>query len=123
MRIELQRRPERSRLMLVASPLLAIGLTLISAAVIFALYGKAPADALYVYFIKPLTTQRTLLELVVKATPLVLMAIGLSLCYLSNNWNIGAEGQYIFGAMCAGGTALLFQGTTSPFIVGLIILV
>jgi len=122
MRIELQRRAERSRLMLVASPLLAIVLTLVSAAIIFGLYGKAPVDALYVYFIKPLTSQRTALELIVKATPLILMAIGLSLCYLSNNWNIGAEGQYIFGAMCAGGTALLFQGTTSPFIVALIIL-
>jgi len=122
MRIELQRRPERSNLMLVASPLIAIALTLISAAIIFALYGKPPGQALYVYFIKPLTSQRTLLELIVKATPLVLMAIGLSLCYLSNNWNIGAEGQYIFGAMCAGGTALLFQGSASPFIVALIVL-
>ena len=61
------------------------------------LLGKAPLAALYVYFIEPLSQAWSLQELVVKATPLVLIAIGLSLCYLSNNWNIGAEGQYVIG--------------------------
>jgi ABC-type uncharacterized transport system permease subunit len=34
----------------------------------------------------------------IKAAPLILIAVGLSVCYLSNNWNIGAEGQFIIGA-------------------------
>jgi hypothetical protein len=28
----------------------------------------------------------------VKATPLVMIAVGLALCYIANIWNIGAEG-------------------------------
>src|SRR4051794_6747199 len=122
MRLELEKRAERSTVMALASPLIAIALTLVSAALIFALYGKPPGQALYVYFIRPLTQFRTFQELFVKATPLVLIAIGLSLCYLSNNWNIGAEGQYIIGAMCGGGVALAFQGAPSGFAVAMIVL-
>jgi simple sugar transport system permease protein len=122
MRIELEKRPERSTVMAVLSPLIAIGLTVISAAIIFSLYGKAPGEALYVYFIKPLTSFRTSQELVVRATPLVIMAVGLSLCYISNNWNIGAEGQYIMGAAVGGGIALMFQGQTPFYAVPLILL-
>src|SRR5580704_7103499 len=122
MHIELERRPERSTLMALVSPLIAIVLTVVSAAIIFELYGKPPGDALYVYFVKPLTSLRTFQELIVKATPLVLIAIGLSFCYLSNNWNIGAEGQYMIGATVGGGIALLFQGSTPVYAVPLILI-
>jgi simple sugar transport system permease protein len=113
MRLELERRSERSATMAIASPLIAITLTLVSAALIFEALGKDPGQALFVYFVEPLTQTWSLQELVVKATPLVLMAIGLSLCYLSNNWNIGAEGQYVIGATCGGAVALAFQGQES----------
>ncbi len=62
---------------------------------LFALLGKNPLSALYVYFLEPLTDAYSLQEIVVKATPLVLIAVGLSLCYLANVWNIGAEGQFL----------------------------
>jgi general nucleoside transport system permease protein len=45
-----------------------------------------------VYFVEPLTDSFTLQEIAVKATPLVMIAVGLSLCYIANIWNIGAEG-------------------------------
>ncbi|WP_454813689.1 ABC transporter permease [Labrys neptuniae] len=122
MRFELEKRAERSVAMALVSPLIAILLTVVSAAIIFALYGKAPGEALYVYFIKPLTGLRTAQELVVRATPLVIIAVGLSLCYISNNWNIGAEGQYIIGATVGGGVALLFQGQTPFYAVPLILI-
>jgi ABC-type uncharacterized transport system permease subunit len=35
----------------------------------------------------------------VKATPLMLIALGLAVCFRSNVWNIGAEGQFVIGAM------------------------
>ena len=69
----------------------------------FSLLGKNPFDALYYYFIDPLTgiwdpdSRWQLHELAIKAAPLILIAVGLSVCYLSNNWNIGAEGQFIIG--------------------------
>src|SRR4051795_4946480 len=99
MRLELVRRTEPSRLMTALSPIIAIGLTLITGFVIFTAYGVDPWRALAVYFVEPLTAQWSLEDLVVKAVPIILIAIGLSLCYLSNTWNIGAEGQLAIGAI------------------------
>jgi ABC-type uncharacterized transport system permease subunit len=122
MRLELERRPERSSVMAIASPMIAVALTVLSAAMIFAVMGRDPLAALWVYFVEPLTQVWSLQELVVKATPLVLIAIGLSLCYLSNNWNIGAEGQYVIGATVGGAVALFFQGSDSALAIPAILL-
>jgi simple sugar transport system permease protein len=104
MRLELVRRSEASRIMAVLSPLIAIALTLATTFVVFTLYGIDPLRGLYVYFVGPLTEGWSREELVVKATPLVLIAAGLAVCFLSNNWNIGAEGQFTIGAIA--GSAL-----------------
>src|SRR5471030_2409784 len=77
----------------------------------FAILGKNPISALNVYFVEPLTDSFTLIEIAVKATPLVMIAIGLSLCYLANVWNIGAEGQFIMGAVCGSWLAVVTNGT------------
>lgn len=113
MRIHLERRANASIAMMLLSPVLAVALMLMVSAILFALLGKPPMQALYVYFIEPLTQAWSLQELVVKATPLVLIGVGLCFCYLSNNWNIGAEGQYVMGAIFGAWAALLFQGTGS----------
>ena len=60
--------------------------------ILFAALGENPAEALYVFFIEPLTASWSLQGLVVKATPLILIGVGLAVCYLSNTWNIGGEG-------------------------------
>ena len=99
MRLELVRRGQPSTLMAVVSPLIAIALTLVTTFVVFALYGIDPFRGLYVYVVAPLTEGWSREELVVKATPLVLIAAGLGVAYLSNNWNIGAEGQFTIGAI------------------------
>src|SRR5215212_1039205 len=119
MRLELERRPERSQAMALASPVIAVVLTLVAAGLIFAALGKNPVEALAVYFLEPLTQAWSLQELVVKASPLVLIATGLSFCYLSNNWNIGAEGQYVIGAVAGGAVALALQGTETMLAVPL----
>src|SRR5580704_9847648 len=107
----LERRAERSALMAIASPLIAIGLTLVTMTVLFALIGKNPFAALWVYFIDPLTDAYSLQEIAVKATPLVMIALGLSLCYLANVWNIGAEGQFLIGAVTGSWLAVKTNGT------------
>src|SRR6202521_3861359 len=107
----LERAPERSALMAGASPLIAIGLTLVPMTVLFALIGKNRFAALIVYFIDPLTDAYSLQEIAVKASPLVMIAIGLSLCYLANAWNIGAEGQFLVGAVAGSWLAVKTQGT------------
>ena len=76
----------------------------------FSLLGKNPFDALYYYFIDPLRETWSLHELAIKATPLILIAVGLSVCYQSNNWNIGAEGQLIMGAIAGSLMPILLPG-------------
>ncbi len=99
MRIELVRRAQTSTVFSLLSPFIALALTLVAGAILFVFLGKNPATALYYYFIDPLREVWSLHELAVKAAPLILIAVGLSVCYLSNNWNIGAEGQFIIGAI------------------------
>jgi len=79
--------------------------------ILFAILGKNPILALWVYFIDPLIDSYSLQELAVKATPLVMIAIGLSLCYLANVWNIGAEGQFLIGAVAGSWLAVETHGT------------
>lgn len=116
MPLVLERRPEPSRLATLLSPLIAVALTLVFGIVMFAVMGKSPFQALYVYFVEPLTQWWGVTEVIVKATPLVLIAIGLSLCYRANVWNIGAEGQYTAGAIAGGFVALATHGTESMLI-------
>jgi general nucleoside transport system permease protein len=111
MRVVLERRAERSTAAAITSPLIAIGLTLVTMTVLFALLGKNPFAALWVYFIVPLTDAYSLQEIAVKATPLVMIALGLSLCYLANVWNIGAEGQFLMGAVAGSWLAVKTNGT------------
>ena len=115
MRLALERRAERSVFIALLSPLLAIALTLVTGAALFALLGKPPLEALHIYFFDPLTDPWALQEIAVKATPLVLIGVGLSLCYLANGWNIGAEGQFLIGAICGGWLAVKTHGTDAGF--------
>jgi simple sugar transport system permease protein len=111
MRLVLERRAERAATIAIASPLIAIALTLVTMSVLFVALGKNPIAALTVYFLDPLTDSYSLQEIAVKATPLVMIAIGLSLCYLANVWNIGAEGQFLIGAVAGSWLAVKTQGT------------
>src|SRR4029077_8105006 len=103
MTIALEARPEPSRLMAWASPLLAAAATLVTGFVLFSVLGKNPADAFFVFFIEPVATRYGVGELLLKASPLMLCALGLAVGYRANVWNIGAEGQLTIGAICGGG--------------------
>ncbi|HZZ85073.1 MAG TPA: ABC transporter permease [Anaeromyxobacteraceae bacterium] len=103
-RFELRQSP--SRLMGVLSPVLALALTVGIGGGIFFLLGKDPGRALEVFLLEPLHGTRALAELGLKATPLILCSLGLALCFRSNVWNIGAEGQFLFGGIAGGGLAL-----------------
>ena len=111
MQLVLERRAERSALIAVASPLVAIALTLLTMSILLAILGKNPVTALDVYFVQPLLDPYSLSEIAVKASPLVMIGVGLSLCYLANIWNIGAEGQFVIGAVCGSWLAVITQGT------------
>ncbi len=104
--IRLEARPQPSKWMSLASPLLALAVTVLIGVFLFVLLGKDPLRGLQVFFIEPVKNLYQISELSVKATPLILVALGLAVCYRSNVWNIGAEGQVVAGALCAGGVAM-----------------
>ncbi|TIT17804.1 MAG: ABC transporter permease, partial [Mesorhizobium sp.] len=95
MRLELVKRPQRSMLFSALSPFIAFVLTIIAGAILFALLGVNPLKAFQIYFIEPISQVWQLHELAIKAAPLILIGVGLSVCYRANIWNIGAEGQFI----------------------------
>ena len=105
--LRLEVRPQPSARWGYASPLLALLITVLIGVALFVALGKDPVSGLRVFFWDPLKSAYALGELTVKATPLLLIALGLVVCFRSNVWNIGAEGQYVFGAMAASGVALL----------------
>jgi len=104
--LKLEARPQPSRLMSLASPLLALAVTVVIGVFLFMLLGKDPLKGLAVFFVEPVKNLYQLSELSIKATPLILIALGLAVCYRSNVWNIGAEGQFVVGALAAGWVAM-----------------
>ena len=121
MRLELVKRPERSKLFSALSPLIAFGLTIIAGAILFSLLGINPLTALGTYFIEPITQVWQLHELAIKAAPLILIAVGLAVCYRSNVWNIGAEGQFIMGAVAGSVLPVLFPETIGWWVLPLML--
>ena len=92
----------------VLTPVFSVLLTLCVGAGIFALLGYEPSAALYQFFVVPVSRPDQVADLFIKACPLIIIATGLAFCYRANVWNIGAEGQIVMGAVCAGGVALFF---------------
>src|SRR5258706_13660731 len=120
--LKLEPRPQASRFWSLASPLLALAVTVIIGVILFVALGKDPVKGLQVFFWEPIKSPYALGELMVKATPLLIIALGLAVCFRSNVWNIGAEGQFIMGAVVAGGVALLADKSTGGWIVMAILL-
>jgi len=115
--LELEARPEPSRAWAVLSPLLALGLTVGVGVLLFVALGKDPLRGLEMFFYEPVKNARALAELSIKAGPLLLIGLGLSVCFRSNVWNIGAEGQFILGTIGATGVALQAGPSTSGWII------
>src|SRR6478609_7426696 len=120
--LKLEPRPAPSKFWSLASPVLALAITVVIGTLLFVALGKDPVRGLQVFFWEPIKSTYALGELAVKATPLLLIALGLAVCFRSNIWNIGAEGQFVLGAIAAGGVALLADKTTGPWIVPAVLL-
>ena len=120
--LKLEPRAQPSRAWSYGSPLLALAITVLIGMALFAALGKDPVRGLQVFFWEPIRTSYALGELLLKATPLLLIALGLAVCFRSNIWNIGAEGQFVMGAIAAGGVALLADKTTGGWIMPAVLL-
>ena len=115
--LRLEMRPQVSPVWSIASPFLALAITVVLGATLFFALGKDPVRGLQMFFWEPVKSGYALGELMVKATPLLLIALGLAVCFRSNVWNIGAEGQFVLGAICAGGVALMADKESTRWIV------
>ena len=120
--LKLEPRPQASGFWGFGSPILVLLITVVIGVLLFIALGKDPVKGLLVFFWEPVKTPYALGELMVKATPLLVIALGLAVCFRSNVWNIGAEGQFVIGAVAAGGVALLADKTTGSWIVVAIVL-
>ena len=106
----------------VGSPLLALLMTTLIGMALFAALGKDPWRGIELFFIEPIRDGYAWGELMVKATPLLLIALGLAVCFRSNVWNIGAEGQFVLGGIAAGGVALLGSAETGAWLNAVVLL-
>ncbi|HET9929964.1 MAG TPA: ABC transporter permease [Polyangiaceae bacterium] len=115
--LELTPRTEAPAWLRLASPIAALVVTLSFGILLFHFVGKEPFAALELFFWEPLKNARALGELALKASPVLLIALGLSLCFRTNVWNIGAEGQFILGAIGASWVSLHARGESGPWLV------
>jgi general nucleoside transport system permease protein len=122
MSLRIEARPEVSQRLLYLTPLLAVALTVITGFFIFLFMGYDPLLSLYHFFISPVISVYGLSELALKASPLILIAVGLALGFRANVWNIGAEGQLTVGAIAGGGIGLWFWGAEGGWILPLMCL-
>lgn len=106
----LERRAEPSAVMGFASPLIAAAAMLLTGFVVCSALGSSPSEAFHIFFIEPVASLYGVGELLLKATPLMLCALGLAIGFRANVWNIGAEGQFIAGALAGGAIALFSSG-------------
>lgn len=123
--IRLEKRPEPSRLWSTLTPIFAVVATMIAGGILFAALGKDPVEAIRSIFWDPLFGEFASYsrpQLLIKAGPLILIAIGLALGFKAGIWNIGAEGQYIVGAICGAGVGLAFYPMDAWFIFPLMII-
>jgi len=120
--IKIEPRQGPSAIMVYVTPFIALILTVLSGLLLFTLIGKDPFQATYLIFVEPLLSLYSLSELTVKATPLILIGIGLSLGFRAGVWNIGAEGQFTIGALCGGAAALALYEIEGLWVLPLICL-
>ena len=122
--IRLIPRVENSKLMILLSPVLALSLTAITAYFIFIsiLVDIEVSSVFYTLFVEPLTDSYYLSELLVKAAPLMIIALGLSIGFKAGVWNIGAEGQYVIGGIAGSAVGLYFYDVEGFWIMPLMVL-
>jgi simple sugar transport system permease protein len=109
-RLKLEKRPEPSRLLMVLAPIASVLLTMLVGVVVFDAIGVNGQRAVIDIFITPILASYKWQDVALKAAPLVMIALGLSIGNRANVWNIGAEGQYVIGALCAAGVGLAAGG-------------
>ena len=117
MRLKLEKRASPSRFMLFATPVAAVILTIIFGAMLFQVLGYDGLGTVREIFFTPVLASYKWQDVMTKAAPLIIIALGLSLGNQAKVWNIGAEGQYIAGALAGAFVAYLTPGVTTSLVI------
>jgi len=120
--IALKKRANPSRLMGYVAPIIALVITLFAGLLMFLVLGVPIGEAFHAFFIEPLSSRYGLAELGVKAAPLAMIGVALSIGFRAQVWNIGAEGQLILGGIFGGAVALYFHENDSWFVLPLMVI-
>jgi simple sugar transport system permease protein len=99
---------------MITAPLIALVLTCLASLLLFAALGKPAGAALYALLLKPFLSWYSFSEVLLKMAPLLLIAQGLAIGFRANVFNIGAEGQFIVGALCASALPVYFPDGDFP---------
>ncbi len=115
-------REQPSRQSVVLVPLATIVLTVLCSMVLFTVLGASPGVALYSFFIDPFSSAYSISEILIKASPLILIAQGLAIGFRAKVWNIGAEGQLVIGAIAASLVPITWSDSTNVLMLPAMIL-
>lgn len=107
-----------SRLKFLA-PILGALLALLLGGVLLQLSGANPVQAYQVMLIGAFGGARQWTETLLKATPLLIIGLGMTIAFRCRVWNIGAEGQYYIGALCGSLVALTFPNLPAGLLIPL----
>jgi general nucleoside transport system permease protein len=95
----------------ILAPLVGAAVGLAVGALVIAASGADPVAAYAALAHGALGGARPLTETALKATPLVIMGLGLVVAFRCRIWNIGGEGQYFAGALAGTVVGLLGQAS------------
>ncbi|MBO8181472.1 MAG: ABC transporter permease [Archaeoglobus sp.] len=109
MQIKIERRLETPKIIYVIIPIASIVASLLFVGILLLAIGVNPFEAYGVMLTRAFGTKFGLTELFVKAAPIILTGLAVSIPLRAGLWNIGAEGQLYMGAFAASWVALYFS--------------
>ena len=109
MRIVLEKRQSLSRRAVVLVPILSFIVALVLGAILLIFSGANPITTYLAMFRGAFGSMYSFSETMVKAIPLMLTGLGVAIAFRLRFWNIGAEGQFVWGAIASTGVALFLN--------------
>jgi simple sugar transport system permease protein len=108
MRIVFEKRQSISRKAQILVPIISLLISLALGAILLALSKADPLQTYAAMARGAFGSWRDFSETLVKAIPLMLTGLGISIAFRMQFWNIGAEGQLVWGGVAAAGVALFW---------------
>jgi ABC-type uncharacterized transport system permease subunit len=110
MRLVFEKRETTSKLALLLVPIFSFFVSLLLAAILLSLSNASPLITYTAMFRGAFGTVPNFTETLVKAIPLMLTGLAVSIAFRMEFWNIGAEGQLTLGGVATAWVALFWSG-------------